>query len=98
MIIDTLRDEFETWRQTLPASAASNFEELVRPAGAGRAVRLAVETPARVAEATVWESGEADLVIGNLATGAIEANEHMELTSRPGARGLLDDMARAIAP
>ena len=46
----------------------------------------------------MWESGEADLVIGDPATGDIEANEHMELTTRLGARGLLEDMARAVAP
>ena len=96
MIIDTLRAEFEAWQQTLPESAVPKFEELTRPLGAGRAVRVTVETPARVAEATVWESGEADLVIGNLATGDVEANEHAELTTRIGARGLLEDMARAV--
>ena len=96
MMINTLCEEFETWRQTLPESAVPKLEELTRPAGAGRVVRVTVETPARVAEATIWESGEADLVIGNQATGDIEANEHTELTTRLGARGLLDDMARAV--
>jgi hypothetical protein len=98
MIIDTLHDEFEIWRKTLPKSAVSKFEEFARPAGAPRTVRVSVETPTRAAEATVWESGEADLVIGDSAAGLIEAHEHTELTTRVGARGLLDDMARAIAP
>jgi hypothetical protein len=98
MIIDTLREEFESWQRTLPTSAVTKFEELPRPEGVGRAVRVTVETLPWAAEATVWESGEADLMIGNLATGDLEAPEHMELTSRLGARGLLDDMARAITP
>ena len=97
MILDTLRAEFESWQRTLPESAVPQFEELTRPLGAGRAVRVTVETPARVAEATVWESGEADLVVGNLATGGVEANEHTEMTTRIGARGLLEDMARSIS-
>ena len=83
MMINTVCEEFETWRQTLPESAVPKLEELTRPAGAGRAVRVTVETPARIAEATVWESGEADLVIGNLATGDIEASEHTELDDTP---------------
>ena len=95
-MINTVREEFKTWRQTLPESAVPELEELTRPAGACRAVRVTVETPARVAEATVWESGEADLVIGNLATGQIEASEHTELETRFGARGLLEDLAKAV--
>ena len=97
MIIETLRDEFEIWRRTLPESATSKFEEFARPAGANRsAVRVSVETPTRLAEATVWESGEADLVIGDSVAGLIEAYEHTELTTRLGVRGLLEDMARAV--
>jgi hypothetical protein len=96
MIIDTLREEFESWQQTLPASAVAKFEELPRPGGAGRAVRVTVDMPPWGAEATVWESGEADLVSGNLATGDVEPYEYMELTSSLGVRGLLEDMARAV--
>jgi len=59
-------------------------------------VRLAVETPSRAAEVTVWESGEADLVVGDLSTGDIVANEHMEITTPLGIRGLLDDIGQAI--
>jgi hypothetical protein len=96
MIIDTLCEEFETWRQTLPESVVPKLEELSRPAGAGRTVRVTVKAPVREAEVTVWESGEADLLIGNMVTGEIEAIEHAELTTRFGARGLLDDLARAV--
>jgi hypothetical protein len=95
-MINTVREEFRAWRQTLPESAVPKLKELTRPAGAGRAVRVTVKTPAREAEATVWESGETDLVIGNLATGEIETSEHTELETRFGARGLLDDMAKAV--
>jgi hypothetical protein len=45
VIVDILREEFETWRQTLPASAVAKFEDFPRPEGAGRAVRVTVETP-----------------------------------------------------
>ena len=96
MIIDMLHEEFESWQQALPHSAAAKFEELSRPGGAGRAARLAAETSVRAAEALVYESGEADLVVANLVTGDIEANEHMELTTRFGARGLLEDIAREL--
>lgn len=96
VIVDILREEFESWRQTLPTSAVAKFQELPRPSCAGRAVRVTVETPPRAAEATMWDSGEVDLVSGNLATGDIEPIEHMELTTRLGARGLLDDMAWVV--
>jgi hypothetical protein len=96
MIIDILRDEFDTWQKTLPVSAFSEFEEFTHPSGAARSTRVAVETSTRVAEAIVWDSGAADLVIGNLASGEVEAIEHMELTTRVGVRGLLEDMARLV--
>ena len=97
MIVDTLREEFDNWRKTLPAETSSNFQELDCPAGVGRAVRLAVATAARAAEVTVWESGEADLVVGELSTGGIVANEHIEITTRVGIRGLLDDIAHVVS-
>ena len=97
MIIDFLHAEFRIWQRRLPVSAVAKFEEFPRPEGAGRAVRVAVETPPCVAEATVWESGEADLVSGNLATGDIKPIEHVELTTRLGVRGLLDDLAWAVS-
>jgi hypothetical protein len=96
MIIDILREEFESWQQTLPASAIAKFEELPRPGNAGRAVRVTIDMLPWAAEATVWESGDADLISGNLATGDVEPYEHMELTSRLGVRVLLEDMARAV--
>jgi hypothetical protein len=97
VIVDILREEFERWRQTLPAPAVANFEEFPRPSGAGRAVRVSVEMPPWVAEATMWESGEVDLVSGNLATGDIDPMEHMELMTRFGVRGLLQDLARVVS-
>jgi len=96
MIIDILREEFQTWRQTLPESVVTELDELPRPTDAGRAVRVTVKTLVREAEVTVWESGEADLLIGNMVTGEIEAIEHAELTTRFGVRGLLEDMAKAV--
>ena len=39
----------------------------------------------------MWESGEADLLIGNVVIGEIEAIEHADLPMRFGARGLLED-------
>lgn len=96
MIIDIMCEEFERWRQTLPESAIPKLDQLPRPGGAGRAVRVTVKTAAREAEVTVWESGEADLLIGNMVTGEIEATEHAELTTRFGVRGLLEDLTRAV--
>lgn len=94
MIVDTLREEFEIWRQTLPAETTSDFQELDRPVSIGRAVRLTVETPTRAAEVIVWESGEADLVVGDLSAGEIVASEHMEITTRFGIREMLEDITR----
>jgi hypothetical protein len=96
VIVDILHEEFEIWRQTLPETAVATFEEFPRPSGAGRAVRVTVETLPRVAEATMWESGEVDLVSGNLTTGDIDPMEHMELMTRLGVRGLLADLAWAV--
>ena len=70
LMINIVREEFETWRQTLPESVVSKLEELPRPAAAGRAVRVTVQTPAWEAEATVWESGEADLASSAAAVAA----------------------------
>jgi hypothetical protein len=97
MIIDFLHAEFRIWQQRLPPSAAAKFEEFPRPEGTGRAVRVSVETPPWEAEVTVWESGEADLVSGNLATGDMKPYQHMELTTRLDVRGLLDDLAWAVS-
>ena len=96
MIVDTFREEFGIWKRTLPAEAATGFGELDRPRGAGRAVRLTVETPVMAAEVIMWESGEADLVVGDLPTRGIVVNEHMEIATRLGIRGLLDDITEAI--
>lgn len=41
------------------------------------------------AEVIMWESGEADLVIGDLSIRGVVANEHMEIATRLGIRGLL---------
>ena len=98
MIIDFLHAEFRIWQQQrLPAPAVAKFEEFPRPEGSSRAVRVSVETPPWEAEATIWQSGEADLVSGNLATGDIRSIEHMELTTRLDVRGLLDDLAWAVS-
>lgn len=40
MIIDTLRQEFEAWRQTLPESVVPELDELPRQEGAGRVIRV----------------------------------------------------------
>jgi hypothetical protein len=96
VIVDILHEEFERWRHTLPPSVVPTFRELPYPEGAGRVVRVTAETPTHEAEATVWESGDTDVFIGNMVIGEIEANEHMELTTRLGARGLLQDLVQAV--
>ncbi len=59
-------------------------------------MRLDAETAFRVAQVTVWESGEVDMVIGDLSTGDVLANEHMEVTTPLGIRGLLSDIFDAL--
>ena len=44
----------------------------------------------------MWESGEADLVVGDLSIRGIVANEHMEIATRFGIRGLPDDITEAV--
>lgn len=97
MVIDLFLEEFQTWRLMLPSGVTSVARELDRPGGVGRAVRLDVETAVRLAQVTVWETGEADLVVGDLSTGDVVANEHMEVTTLLGIRGLLDDVTEAIS-
>jgi hypothetical protein len=96
MVIDVFLEEFETWRLTLPSGVTSVARELDRPGGVGRAARLDVETGARIVQVTVWDSGEADMVVGDLSTGDVTANEHMEVTTRLGVQGLFADVTEAI--
>lgn len=96
MIIDQVFSEFELWRPRLPQGAIAGLLELDRPAGAGRAARLDVETATRLVQATIWESGEVDLVIGNLSLGDVLVNEHREISAQLGIRGLLADVLGAI--
>ena len=60
-------------------------------------MRLDVETLTRLVHVTIWETGEVDMVVGDLSTGAVLANEYMEVTTRLGLRGLLlPDVSDAI--
>jgi hypothetical protein len=97
MIIELLWNELETWRTTLPSDVKLAARELDRPHGAGRAVRLDAESKLRIVQVTVWESGEVDMVVGDLSTGKILANEHMEITTSLGIRGLLSDVSDALS-
>jgi hypothetical protein len=96
MIIDLLWDEFETWRMTLPSDVEVAARELDRPGDAGRAVRLDAETSLRLVQVTMWDTGEVDMVVGDLSTGDVLANEHMEVTTRLGIKGLLSDVSDAV--
>ena len=96
MVIALFWQEFHAWQETLPPSVVSTACELERPSGAGRAVQLDLATPDRLVQVTIWESGEVDLVVGDLSTGEVLANEHMEVTTRLGLRGLLSDVSEAI--
>jgi hypothetical protein len=97
MIMDFLREEFESWRRTLPESAVPALAVFPLPEGADKqSARVRVETPARIADLLVWDSGEADLMAASLVTGEIEVMENAEVTSRFGIRGLLEDLARAV--
>lgn len=96
MIIDLLWDELETWRATLPADVKLVPRELDRPGHAGRAVRIDAETARRIVQVTVWATGEVDMVVGDLSTGDVLANEHMEVTTPLGIRGLLSHVLEAF--
>lgn len=97
MVITLFWQEFRVWQGTLPPCVASTARELEQPSGAGRAVQLDLATDSRLVQVTIWESGEVDLVVGDLSTGEILANEHMEVTTRIGLRGLLGDVSEAIS-
>lgn len=96
MTIDLFRHELETWRMTLPTGVKLASRELDRPGRAGRAMRLDAENPSRLVQVTVWETGEVDLVVGDRSTGDVLANEHMEVTTPLGVRGLLADIFDAL--
>jgi hypothetical protein len=97
MVIALFWQEFEAWQGALPPSVTSTARELEQPSGAGRAVQLDLATPGRLVQVTIWESGDVDLIMGDLSTGEILANEHREVTTRIGLRGLLGDVSEAIS-
>ena len=96
MIIDQVFSEFELWRSGLPQGAIAGLRESDRPAAAGRAARLDVETAARLVQVMIWESGEVDLLIGDLSSGEVLVNEHREISTQHGIRELLADVLGAI--
>jgi hypothetical protein len=96
VVIDQVFSEFDTWQAELPEGAVAGLSEEDRPAGAARAARLEVETAARLVQATIWDSGEVDFVVGDLAPGGVLINEHRQVTSPLGVRELLADVREAI--
>jgi hypothetical protein len=58
--------------------------------GIGGALRCDAESARGVAQLVVWDTGEADLVIGDLATGTVLLNEHRSITSALGARDAIE--------
>jgi hypothetical protein len=97
MVIDLFREEFRGWRKTLPVGVESTLKALSQPGAAGEAVQLDVESRTRLVQATLWESGEVDMIIGDRISGDILLNEHREITSLLGTKGLLDDVFRAVS-
>ena len=96
VVIDEVFREFDRWRSELPQGVKAGLLEQDRPQGAGRAARLDVETDARLVHVTIWESGEVDLVVGDLLSGEALLNEHREITSQLGVRELLADVLGAV--
>ena len=96
VVIDQVFNEFELWKAALPEGAVAGLSEEERPTGTARAARLDVETAARLVQVTIWDSGEVDLVVGDLASGGVLVNEHREVTSQLGIRELLADVREAI--
>jgi hypothetical protein len=54
------------------------------------AARLDASSSRGLAQLILWITGEADLVIADLATGDVVVNEHREITSDLGIQDILD--------
>ena len=52
------------------------------------------DTDQRTARVIVWDSGEAELVVGAFSSGDVIWNEHLTLTSEFGVAAVLEDAAR----
>lgn len=96
MVIELLREEFTIWSEGLPKGITATLQAVAQPGASGQAARLDVEASDRLIQATVWESGETDLVVGDVRSGDLLVNEHREITSRIGIQALLDDVLAAL--
>lgn len=54
------------------------------------AARLDASSSRGLAQLILWTTGEADLVIADLATGDVVVNEHREITTTLGIHDVLD--------
>lgn len=59
-----------------------------------RSAWVDVDSPTRSVRLVVWDSGEATLSVGDLATGAVIADEQLEITTR---FGLEEALSSAVA-
>ncbi len=93
MILDDLLDELNAQREGLLQSGIEleyTEPDMTQPKPA---IRVRASTAERLAELTVWDTGEADLVIGDLSNGALLLNEHREVTSRVGVADAIEAIA-----
>ena len=94
-MIDLLLTEYARWS----SSDSSGINVVLRRMDneyAPRAARLDAESKTRDAQVTVWDTGEVDIVIVDLASGEILVTEHREVTSEAEIRQLLLDIRNAL--
>jgi hypothetical protein len=91
-------DALQSWVDEQEAGLASNDIRISLTRGAsGRDKESAwvdIDSPSRLVRLTVWDTGEAVLTVGDLATGGVVAEEQREITSE---LGLEDALRSALA-
>lgn len=96
MMITWLGEQFEAWQATLGLEGTATLEAI----DDGRkpsAARIVAESPGRLVHATLWSSGEVDLVVGDRRTGQVLKIEHQQLSGPSSIAGLLDSIRAALA-
>lgn len=86
---------FAQWSAGLPPTTRATFRR-VDDAYAPAAAVMAITTSERDVEVRIWDTGEADIVIGDVASGRV-LTEHREISGESGVQQLFRDLVSALA-
>ncbi len=88
-------DDLRAWFVTHEASLASDgYHVEFKESPLGRAklsASVLLSSAERIAQLVIWETGEAELSMGDVSTGAV-LEEHREITSEIGLRDSAETM------